>query len=273
MNMNQLVISLTAIPPRFPYLRETLQSLLNQKARVSSVNLYLPRNYRRFAWDPSVLPEVPQAVNIRLVDQDYGPATKVLPAVREYRGQNVSILFCDDDKVYDCDWAQRFVDSSLQHPECCIVEEGGDVHHYSNHAYRGELQPRSERRVKDLKYRLTRLISLGLWKPRKSFCSGYVDILEGWGGVMVRPDFFSDAAFDIPDILWTVDDIWLSGQLTLNNIPIWLNADDPIRTKGSSNEVKAASLRKLVLEGHGRKEANQACVDYFVENFGIWVGR
>ena len=81
MKTNQLVISLTAIPPRFPYLRETLQSLLNQKARVSSVNLYLPRNYRRFAWDPSVLPEVPQGVNIRLVDQDYGPATKVLPAV------------------------------------------------------------------------------------------------------------------------------------------------------------------------------------------------
>lgn len=268
--MTQLVITLTAIPPRFPYLRETLMSLLAQTAHVASVNLYLPRRYRRFAWDVSRLPEVPSGVNIRLVDEDYGPATKVLPAVREYRGQDVSILFCDDDKIYDSDWAQRFVDCSRDHPDCCIVEEGGDVCHYSNHDFRGVQQPRPQRRIKNLEYRLRRLVSLGLWKPRKSVGSGYVDILEGWGGVLVRPEFFTDAAFEIPDILWTVDDIWLSGQLALNGVPIWLNGDDPRRTKGNSNEVKQASLRKLVHEGHGRVEANQACVDYFREKYRMW---
>lgn len=269
-HMSQLVITLTAIPPRFPHLHETLRSLVSQKAKVASVNLYLPRRYRRFEWDPSVLPEVPEGVQIRLVDEDYGPATKVLPAVREYRGQDTLILFCDDDKVYDNDWAQRFVDCSQQHPGCCIVEEGGDVCHYSSHAFRGDLQPRSGRRIKNLGYRLRRLATLGTWKPRKNIGSGYVDMLEGWGGVMVRPEFFTDTAFEIPDILWTVDDVWLSGQLALNQVPIWLNADDPRRTKGNSNEVKAASLRKLVHEGHGRIEANQACVDYFRDKYGIW---
>ena len=271
--MRQLLITLTAIPPRFPYLRETLQSLLDQKADVASILLYLPRRYRRFEWNPEDLPQVPPGVEIRWAEQDYGPATKVLPAVREYRGQDVSILFCDDDKVYDPDWAQRFVDCSLQHPTCCIVEEGGDVCHYSSHTYRGERQPRSERRIKDLRYRLMRLATLGLWKPRKNVGSGYVDMLEGWGGVMVRPEFFSEAAFDIPDILWTVDDIWLSGQLALQQVPIWLNGDDPRRTRGNSNEVKQASLRKWVHEGHGRIEANQACVDYFREKYGIWGGQ
>ena len=268
--MSKLVISLTAIPPRFPYLRETLNSLLQQKAEVASINLYLPRQYRRFEWDPAVLPAVPAGVNIRLIDGDLGPATKVLPAVKEYQGQDVNILFCDDDKVYDHDWAQRFVDASMAHPDHCIVEEGGDVCHYSNHAYRGSRQPRSNRRTKDMAYRVKRLLSLGLWKPRKSVGSGYVDMLEGWGGVLVRPSFFTDAAFDIPNILWTVDDVWLSGQLALNQIPIWLNGEDSRRTKGSSNEVKSASLRKLVHEGHGRTEANQACVDYFREHHQIW---
>ena len=270
--MNPLVISLTAIPPRFPYLAETLQSLIQQKAQVASVNLYLPRRYRRFNWDPSALPPVPEGVTICLVDEDLGPATKVLPAVRQYREQAVSILFCDDDKVYDADWAQRFIDASQQHPDCCIVEEGGDVGDYSHHNFRGDRQPRSSRRPKDLVYRLKRLGSLGLWKPRKNVGSGYVDMLEGWGGVLVRPEFFTDAAFDIPEILWTVDDIWLSGQLTLNNVPIWLNAEDARRTQGNSNEVKEASLRKLVHEGHGRTEANQACVDYFRNQHHIWGG-
>ena len=104
----------------------------------------------------------------------------MLPAVKEYQGQDVNILFCDDDKVYDPDWAQRFLDASTEHPNHCILEEGG---------------------------------------------------------VLVRPSFFTDVAFDIPDILWTVD---------------------------------SASLHKLVHEGHGRTEANQACVDNFREHHQIW---
>lgn len=269
--MTQLILSLTAIPPRFEYLAETLNSLLEQTAEVASVNLYLPRRYRRFQWDPSQLPRVPEGVQIRLVDEDLGPATKALPAVSEYRGQDVSILFCDDDKVYDRDWAQRFVDCSVKQPNCCIVEEGGDVSDYSTHPFQGDRQPRSSRRPKDAAYRLRRLLSLGLWKPRKNVGSGYVDILEGWGGVLVRPEFFSEAAFDIPDILWMVDDIWLSGQLAVQGVPIWLNAEDERRTKGNSNEVKAAALRKLVHEGYGRTEANQACVDHFVRHHGVWT--
>ena len=43
--------------------------------------------------------------------------------------------------------------------------------------------------------------------------AGFADILQGLGGVVVRPDFFDDEAFDIPDILWAVDDVWLSGML------------------------------------------------------------
>jgi hypothetical protein len=266
-----LVISLTAIPPRFPYLGETLASLLDQRAEVESVNLYLPRRYRRFEWDSTQLPRVPEGVNIRLVDEDLGPATKVLPAAREYRDRRVSILFCDDDKVYDPDWAQRFVDCSRQHPDCCIVEEGGDVAHYSRYQVHGTREPRARRRKKDLSYRLRRLASLGLWKPRKSSASGYVDVLEGWGGVLVKPGFFNDAAYRIPEILWLVDDIWLSGQLALNGVPIWLNADAAARAKGNSNEVSEASLRKLVYQGHGRVEANQACIDYFRQEHGIWL--
>jgi hypothetical protein len=268
--MDRLIISLTTIPPRFKVIHETLESLAAQAARVEAIHLYLPNKYRRFEYDRQDVPSLPAGVTARFIDTDFGPATKVLPAVQEYRGQNVSILFCDDDKVYDPGWAQRFVNASKQHPACCIVEEGGQISHYSSHSYTGALRPRAMRRNKDLGYRLKRLLSLGRWKPRKTLKSGYVDILEGWGGVMVRPEFFPEGAFNIPDILWTVDDIWLSGQLALQSIPIWLNADSEIRTKENTDEVKSASLRKLVYKGHGRSEANQLCIDHFRDNYHIW---
>jgi len=268
--MDRLIISLTTIPPRFKVIHETLESLAAQTTRVEAIHLYLPHQYRRFEYEKREVPAVPQGVTVRFIDTDFGPATKVLPAVRDYRSQDVHILFCDDDKAYDPDWARRFLEASRQHPGCCIVEEGGQVSDYSTHSFSGICQPRAVRREKDLGYRIKRLITLGRWKPRKTVSSGYVDILEGWGGVMVRPEFFSEAAFSIPDILWTVDDIWLSGQLALNKIPIWLNADGDIRTKGNTDEVTAASLRKFVYKGHGRTEANQLCTDYFRETHGIW---
>ena len=269
--MDRLIISLTTIPPRFKVIHETLESLISQSAAVEAVHLYLPHRYRRFEYLKTDVPNFPAGISVRYIDTDFGPGTKVLPAIREYRGQDVKILFCDDDKVYDADWAQRFLAASKAHPECCIVEEGGHVCDYSSHTFTGTLQPRSKRRVKDHKYRMKRLLTMGAWKPRKALSSGYVDILEGWGGVLVRPEFFSDAAFDIPDILWTVDDIWLSGQLAINNIPIWLNADGEIRTKGNSDEIRDASLRKFVYKGHGRSAANQLCIDYFRDKYRIWA--
>lgn len=123
-----------------------------------------------------------------------------------------------------------------------------------------------------LRYRTRRILSLGKWKSLKWTESGYVDILEGWGGVMVKPNFFGDSAWRIPDILWTVDDVWLSGCLEGQGIPIWLNAKSKPIIKETSNEVEHAALRNLVYKGYDRKAANRQCIDYFRQNFGIWGG-
>jgi hypothetical protein len=272
--MTKLVISLTTIPPRFNYVRECISSLLKQTAKIESINLYIPYQYRRFDYSPSSLPKPEEGVNIRFADEDLGPATKILPACREYRGQDVRILFCDDDKVYDQNWAQRFIEAAKKYPNYVICEEGGQLSskHYANDDWISSRQPQAIFRRKDLGYRLRRAISLGRWKPSKTISSGYVDVLEGWGGVLVKPDFFDDSAWHIPDVLWTVDDIWLSGCLEKRGIPIWLNAQDKVRSKGNSNEVKQASLRKLVYQGHDRIAANRSCIRHFRQNDNIWGG-
>ena len=97
---------------------------------------------------------------------------------------------------------------------------------------------------------------------------GRVDICKGYGGVLVRPHFFDRAAFDIPDLLWTVDDIWLSGRLALAGVPIWkvANADDAVKT----DLADVDALVDYVYADHRREQANVACIRYFQETYGIW---
>ena len=126
--MPDLVISLTTIPSRMNQIGPTLRGLLAQKADVAEIRLYIPRQYRRFDFDPATdLPDLPDGVTLCITDEDFGPATKVLPAVRDFAGQDVEILFCDDDQPYRSDWAQRFLDARKNHPGACIVEKGYDL--------------------------------------------------------------------------------------------------------------------------------------------------
>lgn len=272
--MTRTIISLTTIPPRFPHLCEVLDSLVSQSADIAAVELYLPRSYRRrFTFDPAQLPLVPDGVSVRLCDHDFGPATKVLAAVEAYRGQDVNILFCDDDKLYDSGWAGRLMRAANLHPGCCIVEEGSHCHEYAGGSWQSPRLPRAERLCKTPGYRLRRVLSLGTWKPRKTIAGGYVDFLEGWGGVLVRPEFLDDPAVrEIPGDLWMVDDVWLSGHLERKGIPIWLTRESAIRTRGNSNEVPQAALRNQNANGMDRIALNRACIDHFRRTYGIWGG-
>ncbi|MFT4151783.1 MAG: glycosyltransferase family A protein [Paracoccaceae bacterium] len=262
------IITLSSIPPRFALLRPTLESLVRQNATVEAIRLYIPHSYRRFPdWD-GTLPAVPGGVTIVRTSDDPGPATKILPALRETAGQDVDILFCDDDRIYDPDWATRFQALRRQRPRCALAEAGWDIRDIPLSARRAERLPRAQKSGREGRYRLKRIFSLGLWKPARFATSGYVDVLAGYGGVMVKPDFFTPAVFDIPEPLWTVDDPWLSGNLELNGIPIWLNAAHSL-----SRERSAARRESLLKFGDGglqRGAANRACVAWYRQNHGIW---
>lgn len=266
--MPDTVVSLTAIPPRFAALEPTLNSLLQQSLPFREIRLNIPYSYRRFpGWDGR-LPQVPTGVRIERCAEDLGPATKILPTARDLRGQDVDIMFCDDDKIYDKSWHARFKKLAARTPGTCIVEAGETFPDIpDSHRPPGRL-PRAERRVKGIGYRLFRISTLGLIKPGAYIESGYVDQISAWGGVMVRPDWFDDEAFDIPDILWTVDDPWLSGHLERKGIPIWLNARMAFATPVSSGLRHA--LLDHVEQGYGRVEADIAAINHFREKYGIW---
>ncbi|GGB08427.1 hypothetical protein GCM10011491_40570 [Brucella endophytica] len=262
------IVSLSTIPSRFHLLEPTLLSLLSQSLKPDDIRLYIPQAYRRFpGWDGR-LPRVPPGIKIVRCEKDYGPATKVLPAAADLQGQDVDILFCDDDKIYESSWHQRFKDAAAQqHPDTCIVEVGESFPDIADNCRPPDRLPRGGKRRKDLNYRLRRIFSLFKYKPYLTV-SGYVDQISGYAGVLVRPEWFDELFYDIPDVMWTVDDPWISGHLERVGIPIWMNGY-PKRPADSTNGAIDA-LHSLVEQGHDRVSADLLVIEYFRQKYGIW---
>lgn len=262
--MSKTVISLTTIPPRINLIRPTLESLTRQDAKIDKVILWIPRTYRRAEFGSFEIPAMPDGVEVRRCNIDYGPATKLLPAAAEYRGQDVRILFCDDDRIYHRDWASHLLNYSDRHPKACITHAGEVVESIAE-----------KFSATTLSYKFLTYATFGIRSHyhRKRVREldpgiGVVDICKGYGGVLVRPDFFTDAAFDIPELLWTVDDIWLSGHLAVNGIEVW-----KVSREEKADKTEAASIESLIdyiYRDHRREQANMACIRYFQEKYGIW---
>jgi len=275
-----IIITLSTIPSRFHLLGPTLESLLDQTVPADAVEVWIPKSYRRFPEWQFELPEVPDGVTIRVADVDLGPATKVLPAVKAYKGTDAKLIYCDDDRIVSPRFVESFLKASNDQPNCAIASSGWDIECLGFAIEANKRQPRAQgpQGLYDFPYRWRRLkqkcqelyFRRRLPKPFRSKLfktNGYLDIMEGCGGVFVRPDMFDDVAFDIPTKLWAVDDIWLSGMLAVRDIPIWSNS-----YAAMPNEQFDISdpLHASVIDGLNRHEANCACVEYFQEHFGIW---
>lgn len=259
-----------------------MKALLNQSSRPEAVKLYIPRTYRRFPQWSGTLPEVPEGVRIVRVDEDLGPATKILPAARAYRGQDIELLYVDDDRIFSRNWAKASLKLRKKHPGTALCGQAFPVTRYGFDWHGGRDQPRmvwASDKVNRRRFRRRALISaafprrLGgltveVW-PSVMGVSGYCDIAEGFCGVMVRPEFFDDAAFDIPPVVWAVDDVWLSGHLARRGIPVW--ADRKLVRISTVVEVdQAFPLHMAVLDGVGREAANRACIEHMRLTYGIW---
>ena len=263
------IISLTSIPSRFKHVETTLRSLLIQEKKADKIILYIPRYYKRFKKRVIQAPKVPKGVEVRFSDIDYGPSTKILPAVKDYYNKDVRIVFCDDDRIYQPDMVSTLIKVSKDIPGHVIAFEGRDIKDLSKFNWQGKNLPRASVINKNFKYRLKRVMSLGAWKPRKNNSSGYADTLAGFGGVLIYPKFFTKNVFDIPAECWMVDDIWLSGNLELNKKKIWVANINKNSSKASKNQNKDA-LGAETEHDKSRKNVNNKAVEYFRSMYGIW---
>lgn len=267
------VISLTSIPPRFKGLGPTLRSLLHQGA--DAVRLYIPYAYQRFPdWDGS-LPVVPNGVTICRTALDLGPATKVLPAARDLRGLDAQILFCDDDCICDEGWAKKLFDIQDRRPSEAVAvyvrrAEGYVPNKVGNGGKRRAKQLPIEY---DVPYRFSRLLTkifrTKTFKRRPFVVPGYGEIFFGAAGVVVRPEFFDDVAFDIPAEAWAVDDVWLSANLARLGVRIycpWMAA-----LPEASDMASQDALLDAEFLGKRRQELNKAAALVCQQKFGVWT--
>lgn len=270
----QLVVTFTAIPPRFSNLPRKLASIARQDVRPDRVELHLPKVYRRFPGEAPSLPSLPAWVDVIYSDDDLGPATKVLPAAARWRGTDTDLLLCDDDRIQDRGWVSRFVTARMERPRDIIAERGWNIDAQVGIVRTALELPRAAldaKRGRSAAYRLKRILSLGLMHPPRAVyaSSGYSDVFEGFLGALVPADSFPDEAWTIPDVVWTVDDVWLSGMAYQNGYKVWVTAQPrPVYADGAYDRLE--SLTTHVEHGLGRDGANRLAVEYLRSRFGAW---
>jgi hypothetical protein len=274
MPARQIVVTLTSIPPRYVNLPRKLASIGRQTVRPDRVELHLPRFYRRFPGERPALPPLPDWVEVIEAEADLGPATKALPAARRWRGTPTDLLLCDDDRLQDRHWMARFVAGRRARPDDILCERGWNIADRFGLTRTTPDLPRAEPAPKGgrtLAYRLQRALSLGFYHPNRQIyrTPGHVDVFEGFLGALVPADAFPEATFTIPDIVWTVDDVWLSGMAWLNGVKVWVNAmPRPVYADGHFDKV--ASLRNHVEQGLGREQSDRLAVEYLRSQYGVW---
>jgi hypothetical protein len=257
--------------------------LLRQKARAEAIELYIPRSYRRFPEWGGGLPDVPEGVTIVRVDEDLGPATKILPAARARRGQDIDLIYVDDDRVYGPGWTAAALRLRKRHPRAAVCGSGFSIEQRYGYSVPDARQPAMVRSADVFWTFAHQFVRIGATiqrifsrtrskpKPRLVARSGYAEIAEGYGGVMVRPDYFGDEAWVIPPGLWAVDDIWLSGMMARRNVPVWVDRS-LFDVSANTGAGSAAPLFYSVIDGLDRDQANRACIDHMRTTYGIWGG-
>jgi len=103
----QVIVSLTSIPPRLPYLQPVLYALLHTQTHpVAKIIVNIPNVYRNWPGEvtiPAFCKQPRIIVNRLCVDE--GPGTKLLGTVTTFKHslENNMLLYVDDDQVYPPD--------------------------------------------------------------------------------------------------------------------------------------------------------------------------
>jgi len=99
-NISNIIVCLTTTPTRIPYINLTLKSLLTQIIRPKEIRLHIPDYSIREKTGYMIPDEISCLNGINIVKtKDYGPVTKLLPALTCY-DRCQSIMTVDDDRIY-----------------------------------------------------------------------------------------------------------------------------------------------------------------------------
>ena len=124
-------VTLSTLPARLPHLYRTLKSLLSQTLCPASVHIWIPRHNTRLhasyaipAWLSDMAAEG-GTIHVHTVDVDYGPMTKLLPALAELTlPPDSRLLVVDDDVLYSPRLLQQYVCYTRLLPSAVLSMQG-----------------------------------------------------------------------------------------------------------------------------------------------------
>lgn len=249
------VACVTTIPSRMQFLDRTLNSLVEQDDPFDRIFLCIPHWSVRFDCPYEIPESLANRTDVTIVRcTDFGPATKILglleanpPDLRP----DTKIFFCDDDRIYPPTYWRQFKQASEAHPDAVICLATTPFWKFFVDG-----DPSYDRTSADE-------VPVGKYGVR----SGWVDIFEGFGGVVVQPRFFDlPRAVAIPSEFRLVDDIWLSGHLRSNGRSVWgVCAPCPQTHDGDA----ADPLSRL--EGDNERFlCNRRCIAYYQTTAHLW---
>lgn len=190
----RIVVSLSTLPSRVPYLSGIIHCLLNQTCSIDRIYVNLPYWSRREKCEYP-LPELEENERIKIIRcEDHGPITKLYPVLKYERDPQTIIVTVDDDIQYIPERIETLVHWAELYPQAAIGGTGfiagpwwsfyGTVHRTV------EITP--------------------------------VSVLEGFSGCAYRRGFFKDDLIDFtgaPPEAFYNDDVWISGYLAKRGIP------------------------------------------------------
>lgn len=198
------IVSLTSIPSRLPMIEDTLKSLLCQKRAPAEIRLYLPRLSRREnrGYDvPEHLMRL-SSVKVIMVDEDLGPATKFIHALRSMKPDQ-KLIVVDDDQIYQDDLIVRLDDAADANPNAAFCLGGWVV------------PPDLTDSWTTLWMYLRRLPPAQV-RPVRIREPAPIDILMGTHGFILRPRFVDLVRLGnyegAPRAVFLADDVWISAH-------------------------------------------------------------
>jgi glycosyl transferase family 2 len=193
----RVIVSLSTLPDRIDNLEPTLRCLLEQTRTPDEIVVAVPRFSNRQQKEyiiPGYLEKIPR-VRILRCQQDWGPASKIIPVIQEELAAgraNTLIMVVDDDRIYPRDALETYLHYHGQLSDAALC-------------FRGALIPHS------LVWFLPKFIRGNQIREPKP-----VAVITGTASYFVQPRFFDSALWDYtsaPKTAFYMDDIWISGSL------------------------------------------------------------
>ena len=248
----RVVVTLTTLPGRIHQIRRVLESLLHQTLSADEIRVYTPthsaRERRAYATPPWLAAMAPRVRLVR-IERDYGPATKVIPAVRDglANGDDALLVVVDDDTLYPPRLLETFASWSRRFPDAAVSATGWPV-------------------TRSLRY--PHWTENYLVYGNELVAPHPVSVVRGNCGFAVKAKFFDERLWTemarAPAGATVMDDVWISGHLARRRVKRYVVPFDADQYTSDPRLENVVTLDSNLGKGvSNRAAANEAGLNYF----------